>query len=148
MRRLTEDLPYPIPDNSFLLCQACGVEKDDICSMNMWAEADEDDSFPDRAPVVLLCRKCEPVITEHERLYRKVQWSRGGPGKFILVCGDCPFREETRCTNDKLRENGGDGLLVRFAQTPVSNTHIQLSGGRGFFIGPPAVSCEGNPRED
>lgn len=147
MDKLTETLPHPIPADSFLRCQACGITYDDICYLNLWWEADEDDEWEDTSPAVLVCKAdpCKQVILDHERLYAEMPWSRGGPGRFMLVCGTCPHREGTTCTHPKLTANGGEGLLVTASQI-LPSVHINRGPGRsGWLPFTPATKCEGNP---
>lgn len=148
MDRLTQSAPHPLPADSFCRCQLCGHVSDDICEFHMWLEANDDDSRSMDCPVLITChsKACDKVIKDHERLYVLIPWSRGGPGRFMLLCGDCNHREGSVCTHAKLKANGGDGLLVIF-HPMLGSLHICFTDGR--HMGPehftPATHCEGHP---
>jgi len=131
---------------SFQECQLCGFRNDDICYFRMWRECDDaDQPIPDK--ILITCKegRCFQMIEDDPRLFLEIPWSQGGPGKFILLCGDCPHRQGFGCTHPKLKANGGDGLEVKFTPTPWSSAFICGDGGCHRPPGPPATFCEGNP---
>lgn len=146
MERLTQTAKFPI--DTFKRCQLCGFTSkfNDICEFRMWAECDEQDR-PEPNNILILCKskKCRKILDEHPRLYREVPWGAGGPGKFMLTCGDCKFRDKGTCTSPMLATNGGPGMEVRFARgLPV--VHVSYSNGTGGYIGTnntPANRCAG-----
>lgn len=83
-------------------------------------------------------------MEKHPRLYREVPWGQGGPGRFILLCGGCPFRKDWNCTHPNLKANGGNGLEVRMSNLP--KVHVCFSNGTGGQVFPnPATYCAGHP---
>lgn len=153
--RLTVDATHPILPDTFCRCQLCGFtnhdgSRPDICEFRMWWEADDEDHVTEDCPVLITCKgpQCKKVIDDHPRLYQEVPWSRGGPGRFMLLCGNCKFRQGTRCTHPNLRGNGGPGLEVQFSTLFGGSLHVCFADGTG--MGPeaftPATSCEGNPK--
>ena len=140
MDRLTKHLNHPL--DTFKRCQLCGYTNNDICEFRMWQECDEND-IPEENNVFILCKgKCRKALNDHPRLYVEVPWSMGGPGKFMLTCGDCLHRLGPFCTNLDLKDNGGEGLQVNFA-LPMSGLHICYSDGSGFKYGYVATKCAG-----
>jgi hypothetical protein len=119
----------------------------------MWLECNEEDVIEDLESILILCRgkECREVLDNHPRLYVEVPWSNGGPGKFMLLCGDCEFRSGTACTHTKLKINGGDGLEVGFVW-PLGGAMICCTDGSSFTFGPVANrcanGCEGNGKND
>ncbi len=115
MNRLTQTTEFKELD-SFKRCQICGFTNDDKCEFYMWYECDDNDN-PEIGNILVTCRneKCMNLINKHERLYHQVPWGMGQPGHFILLCGDCKFRDESKCTHKDLKANGGEGLKVIFA---------------------------------
>lgn len=99
--------------NAFKCCQFCGHSSDDICEFRMWQRCDSNE---------IACRgdACRKIIDDDPLLFIEVPWSQGGPGRFMLICGDCPHRSEYSCKHPDLKTNGGEGLLVHFTPTPVS----------------------------
>lgn len=117
MKKLSLDF---FPLKNFKQCQLCGAQKSDICEFIMWWECDEKDNVvPDDILITCKGKNCRKVIDDHERLYVEIPWSRGGPGKFILLCGECVYRNGTSCTHPSLKANGGNGLRVEFARLPT-----------------------------
>lgn len=140
MYRLTEQTNYPL--DTFSRCQLCGKEGD-ICSFYMWEECDDADQ-PEPGNVLVICRDgpCNQQLQDHERLYHQVPWGQGGPGHFMLLCGSCENRDGTKCTHPKLKANGGDGLLVNFAN--LLRGIVCFNDGQSRPIFPsPATKCEG-----
>lgn len=149
---------HALPLTVFKRCQLCGFEKYDICEFTMWWECREDDSI-DPEKILVTCRgkECEKTINDHERLYKEIPWGRGGPGKFMLLCGNCMNREGTRCTHPNLKANGGSGLRVTYSALPKVMVCLHLqgpipgvdeqaenTGSRCFPLFPdPATKCEG-----
>jgi len=144
MDRLTESAPFPL--TTFNRCQLCGKE-DDICSFEMLYECDEKDA-PEKERIFICCRKgpCHDRIVAHPRMYRTVIWGKGGPGKFMLLCGDCDKRKGTKCTSSLLKENGGVGLCVKFVKPPFQGTFCTDTGCHDLGVHfSPAISCEDHP---
>lgn len=145
MDRLTQSVKFPL--DTFKRCQLCGYtsQYDDICEFRMWVECDEQDN-PEPNNVIVLCNKkhseCSRVLDNHPRLYIEVPWGNGGPGNFMLLCGDCKFRDKTTCTNPQLKANGGEGIEVKF-HNPLPMVHVSFSNGTGGWLGgnSPATQC-------
>jgi len=135
------------PPTSFKQCQLCGFTSphDDICSFQMWQRSDAQDNPVEDYLITCKGDACSQRIQDDPMLFREVAWSQGGPGKFMLLCGDCHHRDGFRCTHRNLKTSGGVGLLVNFAQTPLSGTHICFTNGTSHTIGNPATRCEGHP---
>ena len=152
MDRLSKSAPPPLPEAHFLQCQICGLEYDDITSLNLWWEADDRDKHDsDISPVILVCKskKCLRVIKEHERLYIEMPWSQGGPGKFMLICGPCPLRKGSMCTHPDLLANGGAGLEVFYTPLFDGPVHIQQADGwSGYVSLSPMTGCSGLSQKD
>lgn len=155
--RLTDELKFRTPAGTFHQCQLCGYENTDICSFLMWVECDDRDK-PEPGNVFILCRpetnpECQKRLNDHPRLYHLVPWGQGGPGHFMLLCGDCPHREGTGCKHPNLKANGGDGLLVNFAQSLMANVTVCFHDENGDhhcqpgLFPTPASACEGHPTE-
>lgn len=81
-------------------------------------------------------------LNEHPRLYREVPWGAGGPGMFMLICGDCKYRNRSACTNPQLKANGGEGLEIILSNPPLPVTVCFNDGTRGSFP-TPATKCAG-----
>ena len=112
MDRITTTLQFPL--DTFKRCQLCGYESSDICEFRMWNECDDNDK-PEANNILVLCRfDCAEYMDQHPRLYLEVPWSNGGPGKFMLLCGNCQFRQGVMCTHSDLKANGGEGLEVKY----------------------------------
>ena len=143
MERLTEEALFDL--DKFNKCQLCGRE-DDICCFRMWLECDDHDQ-PEEGIILIICAtgECRKRLENHERLYYEIPWGQGGPGKFMLLCGNCPNRERNQCKHPHLKANGGNGLYVEFADWPLSNTIICTTGGCFTGAPKPAVGCEGLP---
>jgi hypothetical protein len=112
----------------------------------MWWECREDDSIdPEKILVTCRSKACEKVINDHERLYREIPWGRGGPGKFMLLCGNCMNREGTQCTHPNLKANGGNGLKVTYSALPKVMVCFHEYTGLGCtpLFPDPANRCEG-----
>jgi hypothetical protein len=141
MRKLTDDVKYPL--DTFKRCQLCGFSKNDICEFIMWWECDESDKFDENSDILITCKSksCQKIIDKHERLYQEVTWSRGGPGKFMIFCGDCANRSGSKCIHPKLKANGGDGLKVMF--NIAFKGMILCSKDKCFQFPHPATECEG-----
>jgi hypothetical protein len=148
MERLTQT-SFPLPPGTFKFCQLCGYtsEHDDICEFTMLRECDDNDE-PEENSVLFRCNsdKCVKAIEDHERLYYTVEWGRGGPGKFMLVCEDCEFRKpDFSCGAPELKANGGEGMEVIFSNLPVFHVHVCFSDGRSFngnAMPKPVVECK------
>lgn len=133
--------------NEFLKCQFCGEENQDICHFIMWQTCDEKD-VPIQDRMFITCKgdECQKKINNDPRLFIEVPWGAGGPGKFMLLCGNCEHRKEFSCSHPNLKANGGAGLLVKFTPTILSSISIHFTDGSCSRGGhPPATFCEGNP---
>jgi len=133
MDRLTTTTKYPL--TTFKRCQICGFESDDKCSFRMFTECDDSD-HPEYDNVIVVCdnEKCRKVIDDHPRLYQEIPWQANfpnGPGKFMLLCGDCKFRNGVKCSHPELKANGGKGLKVDLSKgLPI--VHISYADGTGI----------------
>lgn len=152
MERLTDSC-FPLPPDTFNFCQLCGQHKDDICELRMWSECDDHDK-PDDNKVLIACRGCQHVIDDHDRLYMEVPWGKGGvtklvPGRFMLICGDCPMRKDTSCSCPQATHNGGPGMDVKFSHPYMNSVHVCFHKGSGLssihgnIFPEPAISCSG-----
>lgn len=144
--RLTETAKHPL--DTFNRCQLCGYASNDICEFRMWYECDDDDQ-PEKDKVLIACRKCEPTITDHPRAYWQLEWGRGEPGHFILLCGPCPWRKGVDCSHPHLKKNGGEGLEVKVSH-PLGHVMVCVCGEDGESDGlhcepsfAPFTECEG-----
>lgn len=136
--RLTETAK-PLP-GTFCFCQICGHTSSDIRDFEMLQECDHRDRAENRFLVRCKGEACYRVVDEHPRLYHKVPWGQGGPGAFMLLCGDCKLREGFACKSSNLKANGGEGLEVKIGGLPV--VHVCFSDGTGGPVFPrPAVHC-------
>lgn len=136
------------PPKTFHECQLCGYSSDEIVHFQKWMECDEKDEPTER--FLITCNSeiyCpgRKMIKNHPRLYVAVEWGAGTPGNFILLCGTCKFRNGYECSHPNLKKNGGEGLEIRFSQTPLSAARICFYNGRSFTPKPPATYCVGNP---
>lgn len=149
MNRLTSILRFPL--DTFKRCQLCGYTStyDDICEFRMWTECDDND-IPEAGNVLILCTKeCKQILDKHPRLYVEVPWGAGGPGMFMLLCGDCKFRDKSSCKNSELKSNGGVGLEIKFAR-PLPLVHLSFADGKGGWLGNrlPASTCVGYEKKE
>lgn len=132
------------PPSSFAACQLCGHASDDICAFRMWQRCDDADEPIDDFIIVCNQQACQQRIEDDAMLFIEVPWSRGGPGKFMLLCGDCPHRKGWSCQHPNLTANGGNGLEVQFSGLPILN--MMICGSDGCHrSSPPAIACVGNP---
>lgn len=144
MERLTERPPFPL--TTFKRCQLCGYEDEDICSFRMLVECDDLDE-PEFDRVLVVCRKepghsCIQWIENHPRLYLEGPWSAVGPGRFMLICGDCKFRSGASCTHKNLKINGGEGLDLQVSR-PLGNVRVCFSDGTASTDFGVFTSCSG-----
>lgn len=150
MERLTKT-GFPVSTSTFCFCQICGKGAiTDICHYTMWQEMDDKD-VPEPGNFIVVCKDpaCNKVLDDHPRGYQEVPWSLGGPGAFMLTCGDCEYRQGFSCTNPGLTANGGSGLEVHFRNMIMDNAMICFNDGRGCrkpFGDRPVISCVGNPK--
>jgi hypothetical protein len=150
MERLTEK-SFVVPNNTFCFCQICGKGSiADICEYTMYLEMD-DNNVPEPGNFFVVCKskECNKILDNHPRGYQEVPWSLGGPGAFMLTCGDCKYRQGFTCTNPNLTANGGSGLEVHFRNMVMDNVIVCFNDGRGCrkLLGErPVVSCAGNPK--
>lgn len=134
-----------MPENAFKHCAFCGHSSDEICEFRMWQKTDADDR-----PIndyLIACRDCDGRIEDDPALFIEVSWGAGGPGKFMLICGDCPHRDNFTCKHPDLKANGGNGLQVNFSpHIPTMRVCGTDKQGKPFSIvnTPPAISCVGN----
>lgn len=142
MERLTASAKYP--SSTFHVCQLCGhTNPRDIVEFRMWNECDEHD-VPEPGNYLVICAKgkCNQILDDHPRLYVEVPWGQGGPGAFMLLCGDCTFRSGYKCTHADLKANGGDGLEVKFSN--ILPIRVCFTDGTSQYMGRnPAHSCAG-----
>lgn len=144
-------IPQLKAPETFQGCQLCGhkLAYDDICAYRMWQRCDNKDNPVEDYLITCNNDACFKRIDDDPLLFIEVPWSRGGPGRFMLLCGDCPNRKDWSCLHPNLKSNGGEGLLVNFAQTFLTGIRICMSNGksvRGQL--PPANRCEGHPDKD
>lgn len=139
MQRLTDNLKHPL--TTFKRCQLCGFEGTDICEFRMWNECDDSDKA-EPGNVIIVCRQkaCGDVIDKHPRLYRQVPWGAGGPGMFMLLCGDCEYRDGSKCRHPNLKANGGEGLEVKLSGPVI---HVCYVNGTGGMWPNSTTSCAG-----
>lgn len=131
--------------NAFKVCAFCGRSGGDICDYRMWQKTDAKDKPVDDYMIVCRDDACRRKIDDDPMLFIEVPWGAGGPGRFMLLCGDCPSRSGFVCKHPALKANGGSGLEVKFSQAIPG---MFLCGSHGCQILPsPAVSCVGNSRE-
>lgn len=132
--------------NGFMVCNFCSRSGGDICEYRMWQKTDADDRPIDDYLITCKGEDCQQRIDDDPMLFIEVSWGAGGPGKFMLVCGDCTHRDGFSCRHPDLKANGGAGLEVRFANLPIYNSFICGSGGL-LTVPAPASWCAGNPGE-
>ncbi len=120
MDRLTTLTKYPL--TTFKRCQICGYESkyDDICEFRMWVECDDNDNL-EEDNIIVLSKNCNCVklLENHPRLYMEVPWAGDKPGRFMLICDDCSYRNNGKCSHSDLKENGGTGLEVTYRSSPI-----------------------------
>lgn len=129
------------PIETFKRCQLCAYESDDICEFWQWIECNDTDEPTDK--ILITCRRsrCMKEISDHPRLYIQMEWGKGKPGQFMLLCGDCKFRNDSSCTHPDLKSNGGQGLEIRFQSVMpfiACTKDGMIKGGTN-----PAVHCAG-----
>ena len=129
---------------AFKRCQLCSHTSDDICAFRMWYECDENDKT-DPNNVIVTCRQkaCMKTINDAPRLYIEVPWGFGGAGKFMLLCGDCKYRNEFSCKHPNLTANGGKGLEVKLAKTLDVRVCFHDGTSATNLFPQPAVECAG-----
>lgn len=133
-------------ENGFKRCIFCDRTSDDICEFRMWQKTDKSDKPVDDYFIACTEPACRKKIDDDPMLFIEVPWGRGGPGKFMLLCGDCPHRDGFNCRHPSLKSNGGAGLGVRFSSLPIFGTFI--CGESGCRIVPaPATWCAGHAVE-
>lgn len=132
--------------NGFMICAFCDRAGEDICEYRMWQKTDKDDRPIDDYFIACTSDACRKRIADDPMLFIEVPWGAGGPGKFMLICGDCDHRDGFTCKHPDLKANGGNGLEVKFSSLPIFNSII--CGPSGCRSTPaPAQWCAGNPRE-
>jgi hypothetical protein len=133
------------PPDTFKKCQLCEHTSDDICEFRMWQRCDEQDNLIESHLITCNSEACFQQIDADPILFREVPWSQGGPGRFMLLCGNCPNRKEFDCQHPNLKSNGGKGLLVNLAQPFLGGARVCMADGTSFRFGNPADRCEGHP---
>mgnify|MGYP001566447768 CR=1 FL=1 len=129
--------------NAFKVCAFCGRSGGDICDFRMWQKTDAKDKPIDDYLVVCRDAKCADRIDKDSMLFIEVPWGAGGPGRFMLLCGDCPHRSGFSCKHPSLKSNGGSGLEVKFSGAIPD---VILCGSTGCQVLPkPAAWCVGHP---
>lgn len=125
------------PRDPITACNVCGLPS---VRLALWREHDEFDRPTKKVVFVDASDEahaaCRKALDDHPRLYAR---ERGLPGYFPALCGSCTRRSGWRCTDPRLKANGGPGLRV------------SLSGLNAIFCGPggcrsgltDAVDCEG-----
>jgi hypothetical protein len=119
-------------------CVGCGA----ATGLTAWRECDEHDREVEGAvAVVFLCpgAACWRRLNEHPRLYKQVT---GDPGCFPGLCGECRWREGTRCTHPDLKGNGGEGLRVEMSDPWRGAICVRTSRGQAPRV-LAAVACAG-----
>jgi hypothetical protein len=131
------------------VCQCCGFTPETILETSepetvgfrRWREHDQQDKPQDI--IVVLCKKCSDLYIErHERLYARLAMWEPAPGA-MTVCVDCTFRQGLHCSHPALKENGGDGLMLKFprpSQGFVDSGKGGYSGPAVFYAG--RVTCD------
>jgi hypothetical protein len=130
-----------------MVCTFCDRSGGDICDYRMWQKTDTNDKPVDAYMIACTGAACRKRIDDDQALFIEVPWGVGGPGKFMLLCGDCTHRDGFSCKHPNLKSNGGTGLEVKFSNLPIFNS---------FICGPddcktmpaPASWCVGNPSDD
>lgn len=120
--KLSETLTAPRAPRT---CQSCGDE-----GLRWWRECDEDDR--PTGVLVILCEPCEKkLVKPHPRLYISIWTPAPWPGA-MAICSDCQFRDGLRCTEPRLKANGGEGLPIAIPKG--QDAHLNFGGGRGQFV--------------
>jgi hypothetical protein len=131
--------------NAFKVCSFCARSGDDICDYRMWQNTDAKDKPVDDYMISCRDAACQRKIDDDPMLFIEVPWGAGGPGRFMLLCGDCPYRSGFACRHPSLKANGGSGLEVKFSSVWSG---VIVCGSHGCQVMPtPATWCAGNPRE-
>ena len=134
-------------NNAFLVCEFCNQVGTDICEFRMWQKTDSQDQPIDSYIIVCQQASCRKRIDDDSMLFLEVSWGvgdGGGPGRFMLLCGNCQHRENYICKHPDLKANGGLGLEIKFANYPIHNVMICGAGGCRT-PDRPATYCAGNP---
>jgi hypothetical protein len=138
--RLSTSLPH---ERHPFMCQACGftpqtileTSEPETVGFRRWREHDQQDRPQDI--IVVLCKKCSDMIIEpHERLYHRLSMWEPAPGA-MTVCVDCTFRQGLHCSHPDLKENGGEGLILKFPRP----SHGFVDSGKGGYSGPATFYC-------
>ena len=107
------------------VCQSCGEE-----GRRWWRECDDSDR--PTAVLVILCNPCEKrLIKPHPRLYQSIHTPLPWPGA-MEICAGCTLRDGLRCTEPRLKANGGPGLPI--AVPKGSQAHLNYGRGRGEWF--------------
>lgn len=140
------------------ICQSCDyrglagwkgkvdLPEPEQCNLRRWREHDQQDK-PQNI-IVVLCKECsDKLIEPHERLYECIGLWAPAPGA-MRICVHCKFREGLHCSNPLLKENGGEGMILKMP-TPArgfvdgTDGKGRRTGGPKIFYSGPVTSCEG-----
>lgn len=133
--RLSTSLPH---ERHPFVCQCCGftpatvleTSEPETLGFRRWREHDQQDK--PQEIIVVLCKKCsDRYIDPHERLYARLSMWEPAPGA-MTVCVDCTFRQGLHCSHPDLKENGGEGLMLKFPR-PAPGF---VDSGKGGYSGP------------
>jgi len=152
---LTAQVTVPLSGlRTFSHCQLCNHTGADFGHYKMWQEHFPGDKDTPSERVLLVCREpgCQTILDDNDFLYSEVPWSRGGPGRFMLICGNCTHRVGAACTHPDLLANGGKkGLYVTFQRILDPSTRVcgEDKNGKpwsktGDELWLPAVGCGGH----
>lgn len=137
----------PLPTHTLSFCQLCGTEYADRCEIRLWTEYEDHNQGigPGSKTIVVGQKCCQQKIDDHPRGYLMVQWGRGTPGMFSLVCGDCKHRRDLKCTNPQAEMHGGPGIEV-ILYDPLGGASVHIYG-RGRVDMAVVESCSGHEVE-
>lgn len=135
--RLTETLRGP---RNYHACSSCGVRPTALVDLQLWQEHDDNDKPEMR--FILLCKRCEPMIKPHPRLYAQHHRWAPAPGA-SAICEGCRFRDGLSCTHPNLTATGGVGLMAgKHTVALVDGTRGgRRTGWREVFYSEPPKEC-------
>lgn len=140
------------------ICQSCDyrgltawkgkaeLPEPEQCELRRWREHDQQDK-PENI-IVVLCRECsDRLIEPHERLYDCIGIFAPAPGA-MKICVQCEFRQGLHCSNPLLKENGGEGMILKMPKPTHgfwdgSDARGRRVGGQRTFYSGPVTGCEG-----
>lgn len=109
--KLSETLRF---ERSPLSCQSCGHSAQEGTKLERHQECDDKDQ--PTLVLVILCDRCaKQLIEKHPRLYQRIDINKPWPGAMAL-CDGCKFRKDLSCQHPDLKQNGGNGLYIKFAE--------------------------------